>query len=194
MNYRKQVVDMSKKMYASQLVAGTSGNISLRGEDEDSFYITPSGMSYESITEKDIVKIHADGSVYNNKDQVPSSEWRMHIEIYKAYPKYKAIVHTHSTFATACAVIREKIPMISIEMQAYIGGEIEVAPFQEAGSIELAKEIIPYLEDTNSCLLANHGVVSCGPTLEKAFMAAEYVEDLAKLYYYSKTMGKIYTV
>ncbi|MBL7574700.1 L-fuculose-phosphate aldolase [Peptoniphilus asaccharolyticus DSM 20463] len=193
MNYRKILVEAGKKLYSTKLVAGTSGNISLRGEDEDSFYITPSGMDYEKIEEKDIVKIHADGKPYI-EGQVPSSEWQMHLEIYKNYPKYNAVVHTHSTFATAFAVAREEIPLISIEMEPFIGGELKVAPFEKAGSMELAKAIIPYLEKPNSCLLANHGVLCCGASMEKAFLSAEYVEDLAKIYYYAKGIGRVYTI
>lgn len=193
MNYRKILVEAGMRLYNTKLVAGTSGNISLRGEDEDSFYITPSGMDYGKIEEKDIVKIHSDGTPYA-EEQVPSSEWQMHLEVYKNYPKYSAVVHTHSTFATAFAVAREEIPLISIEMEPFIGGKLKVAPFERAGSIELAKAIIPYLEKTNSCLLANHGVICCGENMEKAFLSAEYVEDLAKIYYYSRGIGKVYTI
>ncbi|MDU1583357.1 MAG: class II aldolase/adducin family protein [Peptoniphilus harei] len=169
------------------LVAGTSGNLSLRGQ-ADEIYITPSGMDYLEITEDDIVKINFMGEILEG-DKKPSSEWMMHVEIYKNYPKYNAIVHTHSPIATAFAVSRKKIPLILIEMKPFLGGEIEVAPFKPSGSLELAKSLIPYLKKSNSCLLANHGVVSCGKDIESAFLSAEYVEDAAKIYYYSLNIG-----
>ncbi|NMW84819.1 class II aldolase/adducin family protein [Peptoniphilus sp. AGMB00490] len=188
MNYRKLLVKYGKKLLDKNLVAGTSGNLSLRGEDDDIFYITPSGMDYLEISEEDIVKINFDGKTIEGNKK-PSSEWQMHSEIYKNYPNYNAIVHTHSPIATAFSVCNKKIPMILIEMEAFLGGEIEVAPFQEAGSLELAKSILPYLKKSNSCLMANHGVVCCGIDLNRAFLSAEYLEDAAKIYYYSLNIG-----
>lgn len=187
MNYRKLLVEYGKKLLDKNLVAGTSGNLSLRGED-DEIYITPSGMDYLEITEDDIVKINFKGEVLGG-DKRPSSEWQMHVEIYKNYPSYSAIVHTHSPFATAFAVCHKKIPLILIEMEAFLGGDIDLAPFHPAGSLELAKSLIPYLNNSNSCLLANHGVLSCGRDMESAFLSAEYVEDAAKIYYYSLNIG-----
>lgn len=187
MNYRKQLVDAGLKMYKSSLVAGTSGNISIK-ENDDSFYITPSSMSYDQIREEDIVRIHKDGSCYD-KGQKPSSEWSLHLAIYQAYDKYEAIVHTHSTIATAFAVARKDIPLILIEMKPFLGGPIKVSPFARAGSKELGELVIPYLDEVNSTLLANHGAISCGKDLDEAFLAAEYVEDAAKIYYHALQIG-----
>ncbi len=188
MNYKKLLVAYGKKLLDKKLVAGTSGNLSLRGQ-ADEIYITPSGMDYLEITEDDIVKINFMGEILEG-DKKPSSECMMHVEIYKNYQNYNAIVHTHSPIATAFAVSGKKIPLILIEMKPFLGGEIEVAPFKPSGSLELAKSLIPYLKKSNSCLLANHGVVSCGKDIESAFLSAEYVEDAAKIYYYSLNIGE----
>ena len=189
MNVKQMIVEAGRKMYNTGLVAGTSGNISMRNpEKEDSFFITPSSMAYDQIQEHDIVEINSKGEPYI-KGQRPSSEWQMHVSVYKRFEKYNAIVHTHSTFATSFAVTHENIPLILIEMKPYLGGDLHVAPYRPAGTKELGEVILPYLEDRNSCLLANHGTISCGETLEDAFMAAEYVEDAAKIYYYAKTSG-----
>ena len=189
MNIKQMIVEAGRKMYNTGLVAGTSGNISMRTPDkEDSFFITPSSMAYDQIQEHDIVEINSKGEPYI-KGQRPSSEWQMHVSVYQRFEKYNAIVHTHSTFATSFAVTHENIPLILIEMKPYLGGDLHVAPYRPAGTKELGEVILPYLEDRNSCLLANHGTISCGETLEDAFMAAEYVEDAAKIYYYAKTSG-----
>lgn len=189
MNVKQMIVEAGRKMYNTGLVAGTSGNISMRNPDkEDSFFITPSSMAYDQIQEHDIVEINSKGEPYI-KGQRPSSEWQMHVSVYKRFEKYNAIVHTHSTFATSFAVTHENIPLILIEMKPYLGGDLHVAPYRPAGTKELGEVILPYLEDRNSCLLANHGTISCGETLEDAFMSAEYVEDAAKIYYYAKTSG-----
>lgn len=189
MNVKEMIVEAGRKMYNTGLVAGTSGNISMRNPDkEDSFFITPSSMAYDQIQEHNIVEINSKGEPYI-KGLRPSSEWQMHVCVYERFKKYNAIVHTHSTFATSFAVTHEDIPLILIEMRPYLGGDLHVAPYRPAGSKELGEVILPYLEDRNSCLLANHGTISCGETLEDAFMAAEYVEDAAKIYYYAKTSG-----
>ena len=189
MNVKQMIVEAGRKMYNTGLVAGTSGNISMRNPDkEDSFFITPSSMAYDQIQEHDIVEINSKGEPYI-KGQRPSSEWQMHVSVYKRFEKYNAIVHTHSTFATSFAVTHENIPLILIEMKPYLGGDLQVVPYRPAGTKELGEVILPYLENRNSCLLANHGTISCGETLEDAFMAAEYVEDAAKIYYYAKTSG-----
>ncbi len=189
MNVKQMIVEAGRKMYNTGLVAGTSGNISMRNPDkEDSFFITPSSMAYDQIQEHDIVEINSKGEPYI-KGLRPSSEWQMHISVYERFKKYNAIVHTHSTFATSFAVTHEDIPLILIEMRPYLGGDLHVAPYRPAGTKELGEVILPYLEDRNSCLLANHGTISCGETLEDAFIAAEYVEDAAKIYYYAKTSG-----
>lgn len=189
MNVKQMIVEAGRKMYNTGLVAGTSGNISMRNPDkEDSFFITPSSMAYDQIQEHDIVEINSKGEPYI-KGQRPSSEWQMHVSVYKRFEKYNAIVHTHSTFATSFAVTHENIPLILIEMKPYLGGDLHVVPYRPAGTKELGEVILPYLENRNSCLLANHGTISCGETLEDAFMAAEYVEDAAKIYYYAKTSG-----
>lgn len=189
MNVKEMIVEAGRKMYNTGLVAGTSGNISMRNPDkEDSFFITPSSMAYDQIQEHDIVEINSKGEPYI-KGLRPSSEWQMHVCVYERFKKYNAIVHTHSTFATSFAVTHEDIPLILIEMRPYLGGDLHVAPYRPAGTKELGEVILPYLEDRNSCLLANHGTISCGETLEDAFMAAEYVEDAAKIYYYAKTSG-----
>ena len=189
MNVKEMIVEAGRKMYNTGLVAGTSGNISMRNPDkEDSFFITPSSMAYDQIQEHDIVEINSKGEPYI-KGLRPSSEWQMHVCVYERFKQYNAIVHTHSTFATSFAVTHEDIPLILIEMRPYLGGDLHVAPYRPAGSKELGEVILPYLEDRNSCLLANHGTISCGETLEDAFMAAEYVEDAAKIYYYAKTSG-----
>jgi L-ribulose-5-phosphate 4-epimerase len=181
------VLNTAKGLYEEKLVAGTSGNVSMRKSD-GSFLITPSGFPYHLMTEEDIVEIDVNG-IPKKPGQKPSSEWRMHLEIFKEYPNINAIVHTHSPFATGFAVNRQEIPLILIEMKPFLGGEIKVAPFEPAGSLELGQAIIPYLEESNSCLLANHGTISSGNTMDEAYTASIYLEDAAKIYYYAKTSG-----
>ncbi|WP_068268662.1 class II aldolase/adducin family protein [Caviibacter abscessus] len=189
MDLKELIVEAGKNLYNRGLVAGTSGNISIRNlKKKDSFFITPSGIPYNKMTPSDVVEINSNGEPYINGLK-PSSEWKMHIAVYKKYSKYNAIVHTHSTFATALSVVYQNVPLILVEMKPYLGGDIKVSPFKPAGSAELGETVLPYLENRNSCILGNHGTISCGSDIDEAFLAAEYVEDAAKIYYYAKTLG-----
>lgn len=190
MNIREEILEIAKRMYNKGLVAGTSGNISMRNPNKkNSYFITASSVPYYDMTIEDIVEIDENGVPYI-KTKKPSSEWKLHIEIYKKYEKYNAIVHTHSSYATAFAVSRESIPKILVEMDY----SIDVVPFKNAGSIELAYATLPYLENKNVCLLANHGTLSCGFNMKEAYISAEYIEDAAKIYYFAKTASKAYII
>lgn len=188
MRSEKQIVlEAAKQLYDSKLVAGTSGNISLRGQN-GLIYITPSSLSYEDMQIEDIVELDINGKRSDEK-QVPSSEWQMHLEILKAYPEINAVVHTHSPYATACAVNHETIPFILVEMRPFLGGDIETAPFAPAGSEELGKTIIPFLKNRKACLLGNHGTISVGSEMSDAFLSSIYLEDAAKIYCLAKNSG-----
>lgn len=190
MNEKKIVLEAAKRMYSEKLVSGTSGNVSLRNMSgkSDSFFITPSSISYIKMKEEDIVEMNIAGEPIK-EGQIASSEWQMHLEIYKKYPHINAIIHTHSPYATAFAVNHQEIPMIVVEMRPYLGGDVKVVPFEEAGSFELGERILPFLEDRNACLLANHGTISCGKDMDDAYEVCEYLEEAARIYYYAKTLG-----
>lgn len=191
MTEKSQVLEACQKMYRQRFVAGTSGNISIRKKHKDgsqTFVIKPSSVPYDLMKEEDIVEIDQWGNP-TQPGKRPSSEWKMHVAIYLAYPEINAVVHTHSPFATGFAVSRQSIPLILIEMTPFLGGAVPITPFAPAGSEELGNAILPFLKDRTACLLANHGVVAIGKDLISAYIAAEYVEDAAKIYYYAKTSG-----
>jgi ribulose-5-phosphate 4-epimerase/fuculose-1-phosphate aldolase len=114
----------------------------------------------------------------------------MHVEIYKALPHIKAIVHTHSPYATSFAVAHKEIPVVLIEMIPFLKGSIEVSKYAKQGSPEVGKYAVPILQQKNSCLLANHGVVAVGETIEQAYINSVYVEDTAKIYQLALNVGE----
>ncbi|MCI1902526.1 MAG: class II aldolase/adducin family protein [Enterococcaceae bacterium] len=185
---KKEVLDVAKKAHQEKLVAGTSGNVSIYLKSKDLVVITPSSIPYASMKDSDISVITLDGKVVDGKHS-PSSEWPMHTEIYRKLEKECALVHTHSPYATSFAVCNEGIPEILIEMKPFIGGDIKVVPFAPAGSQELGEITAPFLIDRNACLLANHGTLSVGDNLEKAFFSSIYLEDAAKIYHLAKSVG-----
>lgn len=185
---KQKVLTFAKKAYNEKLMAGTSGNISIYIKSQNVVVITPSSIEYPSMIIDDISVITLDGRVIEGPHQ-PSSEWPMHTEIYKYFKKDSALVHTHSPYATAFAVCGENIPEILIEMKPFLGGDVKMAPFAPAGSVELGNVTAPYLVDRNACLLANHGTISMGNDLKNAYLSSIYLEDAAKIYHLSKSVG-----
>lgn len=188
-----KIREISLRAYKLGLFAGTSGNLSLYDKELDVMAITPSSLAYEDMQDEDIVIMKLDGSIVEG-NRKPSSEAPMHASIYKECPQAGGVVHTHSPYATALAVNNYDIPVILIEMIPYFGGGIKTAPFRLPGTEELGTGAVPFLKESGACLLANHGVVTMGDTLEKAYSRAVYVEDAAKIYSIAKQNGEVKTI
>lgn len=185
---KRAVLQTAKKAYDEKLMAGTSGNMSVYDETSGNMFITPSSYDYSIMEEKDIVVIDLDGNLVEGIHK-PSSEWKMHAELYKNLPEVKAVVHTHSPYATSFAVTHKEIPVILIEMIPFIKGSIEVSPYAVQGSAEVGLNAVPILKKKNACLMANHGVVAVGETIEQAYINSVYVEDTAKIYHMALSTG-----
>ena len=189
---REDIVRYSRLMYNEHMVSATSGNISVRLPDRpNAFAITPSSESYLSMEADRIVIMTVDGELLQCPgDGKPSSEWRLHAELYKAKPEVKAIVHTHSPYATSFSVLRETIPLILIEMEPWLGGPVPLAEYAPTGSLQLGINVARDIGDAGGCLMANHGAVAVGDTLNLAYVRACYVEDAAKIYHMARSVGK----
>jgi L-fuculose-phosphate aldolase len=175
-------------MNALGINQGTSGNVSARSGDR--LLITPSGLPYAEMTPEHIVAmpLDADDGRYEGL-LAPSSEWRFHLDIMRARSEVGAIVHTHSTYATALAICGREIPAVHYMIAASGGPTIRVAPYATYGTAELSKNAVAALDGRSACLLANHGVIATGPTLQRALWLAGEVETLAKQYYLAETLG-----
>lgn len=187
---RRQIVEYAKRMYDEKLVAATSGNISIYDRENDLIYITPSSVDYTGMEEADIMVIKPDGTVVEGIHR-PSSEWKLHAELYVNLEGVGAVVHTHSPYATSFAVAGKEIPYILIEMKPFLKGSVKVSPFAAQGSREVGINAVPYLKERNACLMANHGVVAIGETLAQAYTRATYVEDAAKIGHMAVGLGNV---
>ena len=185
---KRSVLETAKKAYRGKLMAGTSGNMSMYYREKGWMVITPSSYDYEIMEEKDIVVTDLEGQVVEGC-HMPSSEWRMHAEIYKHLPHVKAVVHTHSPYATSFAVNHQEIPVVLIEMIPFLKGKLEVSPYAAQGSAQVGLNAVPILERKNACLMANHGVVAVGETMEAAYVNSVYVEDTARIYHMALQSG-----
>ena len=175
-------------MVASGLTHGTAGNVSARSGDR--IAITPSGLAYASLRADDIVVLDPAGATVAGA-RAPSSERAVHLEIYRARPDVGAVVHTHSTAATAAAAIGEPIPPFLIEAAVIIGGAIPVAPFRMTGTPELGVEAARALGGGSAVLLESHGAVTVGRDLEQALGLAIALEEVAKVYLAVLAAGRV---
>lgn len=187
--WKQAVLRIAKKAYDEKLMAGTSGNMSVFDPKEGLMVITPSSYDYSIMEEHDIVVIDLDGNVIEGHHR-PSSEWKMHAEIYKHLPHVGAVVHTHSPYATSFAVTHQEIPVILIEMIPFLKGKLEISAYAEQGSAQVGLNAVPILERKNACLMANHGVVAVGGTIEEAYLNSVYTEDTAKIYQMALASGR----
>ena len=185
---KKEVVLTAKRALQEGMVAGTSGNISVLLPNSNMIAITPSGYDYAIMEADDIVVIDFEGTILEGHHK-PSSEWRLHAEIYKNLPHVKAVVHTHSPYATSFAVLNKEIPVVLIEMVPFLKGSLEVSPYAKQGSSEVGAKAVPILARKNACLMGNHGVVAVGDTLGQAYTNSIYVEDAAKIYHMALSVG-----
>ena len=185
-----EVIRYSKKLNTTNLSALRSGNISVRAKVRgvDGFYITPSGMKYSSLNNKDIVFVSLKG-IFDKKKNKPSSEWRFHQDIYVNKKEAKAIVHAHSTCATAVSSHQKSIPAFHY-MVAVAGGEdLKCTKYATFGTKQLSKNIIKALKNRTACLIANHGQVAFGDNLEKAFELAQEIENICHQYINALRIG-----
>ncbi len=185
---KREIVEKSRRAYESKLFAGTSGNMSAFLMEEGKLVITPSGVRYETMTPEDVMVIGLDGTIFEGPHK-PSSEWRMHAAVYAGMPGVNAVFHTHSPYATAFAVNHMAIPAALIEMDIFLGGQVECAGYATPGTPEVGTGALPALAGKGGCLLANHGVLAIGADLHEAYLRAEYIEDAAKIYCIAKGLG-----
>ncbi|MDB2407817.1 class II aldolase/adducin family protein [Jannaschia sp.] len=175
-----------RAMNASGLNQGTAGNISMR--DGDGMLITPSGVPYDDATPEMMVPVAADGTPTGRLK--PSSEWRMHLDIYRAHARAQSVVHVHSPYATALSCHRRGIPAFHYMVAVAGGADIRCADYATFGTQELSDAMLAALEGRTACLLANHGQIAFGPSLDKTLALAHEVETLARQYLIARALGE----
>jgi len=182
---RQAVVDTCRRMNALGINQGTAGNVSAR--TADGFVISPSGIPYDAMSAGQVVEMDLDGGYYG--EWLPSSEWRLHLDIYRAKPEAGAVIHTHATHATALSCLRRDIPAFHYMIAAAGGDTLRCADYATFGSAELSENMVKALEGRSACLLANHGVIGFGPELVKTVALLVEVETLCRQYVIANAMG-----
>ena len=188
-NEREQVVEYCLMMSNKRLSTGTTGNISIRNPESGLIAISPSGMDYYIMKPEDVVILNPDGTITDGTRK-PSSEWRLHIDFYRAKPDIFAIVHTHSMYCTVLACLG--MPLKAVHYAIADSGvcEIPVAPYRTFGTQELSDSALQSCGKSRGVLLQNHGMIACGINIAKAFSLAENMEFCAELQYRCLSIGQ----
>ncbi|MCL2831041.1 MAG: class II aldolase/adducin family protein [Betaproteobacteria bacterium] len=186
-------------MSATGLTPGTAGNLSCRQHIEtgegscEGFLITPSGIPYAALEPGDIVFLPFDtegeeAGKYGNRRK-PSSEWRIHRDLYQSRPEAGAVLHAHSLFATALACLRGDIPPFHYMIARFGGSTVRCAPYATFGTQPLSEAALGALRDRRACLLANHGMLVFGHDCAHALDLALELETLCAQYWHARQLG-----
>jgi L-fuculose-phosphate aldolase len=185
MSLREQLCEYGRRAVELGLVIGTSGNLSVR--EGDLVAVTPSGVALDRLTPEMCPVVDVEGYLVEG-DLQPSSETPMHLAVY-ATTDAKAIVHTHSVFGTIVATTMTELPPVHYNA-LLLGGVVKVAEYATYGTPELAANVRAAMEGKKAALMANHGGVTVGATLEEAFEATRLLEWLCEVYVRGLSVGK----
>jgi L-fuculose-phosphate aldolase len=185
---RQQLVAVARRMNASGINQGTSGNLSAR--IPGGMLITPSSLPYEQMEPTDLVALDLAGVPRDAGARRPSSEWRLHADILASRPELQAVLHCHSIHATALACHGRAIPPFHYMTAVAGGDDIRCAPYATFGTAELSALAVQALDGRLACLLAQHGQVTVGSSLDQALRIAIEVETLARMYLQALQLGE----
>ncbi len=187
---RQGIIATALAMNAAGINVNKSGNVSARARrgTTGGFVVTPTAVPYHELATGDLAFVTLGGAAYGELE--PSSEWRFHRDIYAARPEFAAIVHTHSAHATALACHGRGLPAFHYMVAVAGGADIRCAPYATFGTQALSDHAVAALEGRRACLLAHHGVIACGDSLDQALALAIEIEHLARVYLAALAIGE----
>jgi len=193
-NEKTAVAETARAMYKNGLVAGTSGNVSVRLAPSEAgellMAVTPAGIAYDTMQADDIVVTDFEIETVEG-ELMPSSESLLHVAIYQARPDVGAVIHTHSVYSSVLAVSGLDIPPILDEVIVNIGGPIRVSEYGFPSSEELAQNVTDALGHRKAAIIANHGAVGVGNDLNEALEICGLVERVSEIFVHATAMGQI---
>ncbi|MEU5311361.1 class II aldolase/adducin family protein [Streptomyces sp. NPDC021562] len=182
---RAAVADVCRRLGAAGLLVGTAGNVSVRVGDRVA--VTATGAVLAHLTADQVTVVDLSGKVVAGTLQ-PTSELDLHLGVYRRYGA-GAVVHTHAPMATALSCVLDELPCIHYQLLA-LGGAVRVAPYATFGTPDLAESVLTALAGRSAALMANHGSVTVGPTLDKAVENALLLEWACGVYQHAAALGK----
>jgi len=186
---RQEICEIGRRVYARDFVSGNGGNISGRLSDEI-VLCTPSLISKGFMRPEDLCTIDLSGKQLSG-ERPPTSETLLHLEVYKHDPAVRAVMHCHPPHATAFAVAHEDIPTgVLPEVEVFLG-VVPRAEYGTPGSVAFARTVEPFIGRANTVLLANHGVLSWGPSLERVCWQVEILDGYCRILLLARQIGKV---
>jgi L-fuculose-phosphate aldolase len=186
---KEQMCEIGRRLYARGFAAANDGNITVRLNDKE-ILCTPTMVSKGYMKPEDICKVDYEGKQLAGSKR-RTSEVLLHLVVYKLNPQINAVLHCHPPHATAFAVAHEPIPKCVLpEVEVFLG-EVPIAKYETPGGQKFADTIAPYVKDCNTILLANHGTVSFGPTLENAYFNTEIIDAYCRILILSRLLGRV---
>lgn len=187
LNAKKIVCDAGRQLLERGLVEGTWGNCSMRIDDER-MAITPSGRRYEDLTMDDIVIMNYHSLVVEGNIR-PSSEKKLHARIYKTRKEIHAVIHTHQPYASTVAAARQDLPPILDDQAQILGPSVRCADYALPNTKKIVKTTTNALKGRFAALMANHGAITIGRTMEEAVLAALVLEKACKSFIEAQFIG-----
>src|SRR5438477_6010258 len=186
---KQEICEIGRRLYAKGFAAANDGNITYRLNDKE-ILCTPTMVSKGFLKPEDICKVDYDGKQLAGTRK-RTSEVLLHLAVYKNRPDINTCVHCHPPHATAFAVAHEPIPKCILpEVEVFLG-EVPIAEYETPGTTRFADTILPYVKNCNTIILANHGTVSFGPDLEKAYWNTEIIDAYCRILILSKQLGRV---
>lgn len=187
---KQAICDIGDRLYKRDFAAANDGNISLR-VSEDEILCTPTMHSKGFLTPDDICLVDMEGNQLAGRKK-RSSEVLLHLEIMKARQDVQSVVHCHPPHATAFAVAHEPIPQgVLPEVEVFLG-EVPIAPYETPGTKAFARTVLPFVQQTSVIILANHGTVSYGETVERAYWWTEILDAYCRILIMARQLGGIH--
>lgn len=186
---KKELVDIGKRLYQRDMLAGTDGNISVR-LDDDRIMVTASGVAKGRMTPEDTVVVDINGKKLQG-NKTASSELLMHLYVYQNRPDIKACVHSHPPHATSFAVAGVELAIDILPEVVLFIGKIPLTDYAPPGTDAVPKSLEPFIEENNAFLLRNHGLLTIGQSLEEAYNRHETVEHYARITHLARQLGNI---
>lgn len=186
---RSALITQCQVLNSSGLSAATSGNMSVRYRDQ--LIITPSGIPYDKLEPEMLASLPLAGEYADWQGPLkPSSEWHFHRDLMRERAEVQAIVHAHPPYCTALAITRREIPAVHYMMAAFGGDTIRCADYATFGTAALSANVLAAMHGRNACLMANHGMLVAGTSLDKAMWLAIELETLAQQYFNTLLIGQ----
>lgn len=186
---KEQICEIGRRLYAKGFAAANDGNITIRLNDRE-VLCTPTMVSKGFLKPDDICKVDFEGKQLAGTKR-RTSEVLLHLSVYKNRPDVHSVVHCHPPYATAFAVAHEPIPKCILpEVEVFLG-EVPMAVYETPGAQKFADTILPFVKNCNTIILANHGTVTFGPDVEKAYFNSEIIDAYCKILLLARQLGRI---